>query len=83
MTTAHSTHGTGGTGGTGGTEGWQAGVRRRLGLGRLLPLGAAEDGAWLAESAAVGALRSAVGAEAGLGRIRVGLVDAAGTHAPA
>ncbi|WP_030908943.1 hypothetical protein [Streptomyces sp. NRRL F-5126] len=76
MTTAH------GTSGTSGTEGWQAGVRRRLGLGRLLPLGAAEDSAWLAESAAVGALRSAVWAEAGLGRIRVGLADTAGAQPP-
>lgn len=35
-------------------------VRQQLGLGRLLPLGDAEDGAWLAERAAVDALRAAV-----------------------
>lgn len=35
-------------------------VRHQLGLGRLLPLGGAEDGAWLTEEAAVAALRSAV-----------------------
>jgi hypothetical protein len=67
MTTAHDTHG---------GEGWQAGLRRRLGLGRLLPLGSAEDGAWLAEQAAVAALRAAgrAGTEgaATLGRVRVG-----------
>ncbi|MGQ4515848.1 hypothetical protein [Streptomyces sp. DW26H14] len=67
MTTAHDTHG---------SEGWQAGVRRRLGLGRLLPLGSAGDGAWLAEQAAVGVLRAAGTAgtdgTAVLGRVRVG-----------
>ncbi|GAA3739045.1 hypothetical protein [Streptomyces tremellae] len=67
MTTAHDTHG---------SEGWQAGVRRRLGLGRLLPLGSAEDGAWLAERAAAGALRAAgeraMAGAAVLGRLRVG-----------
>ncbi|MFC4497249.1 nucleopolyhedrovirus P10 family protein [Streptomyces ovatisporus] len=35
------------------------GVRHQLGLGNLLPLGDAGDGAWLAESAAVAALRAA------------------------
>lgn len=35
-------------------------VRHQLGLGRLLPLGGAEDGAWLTEETAVAALRSAV-----------------------
>jgi hypothetical protein len=35
-------------------------VRQQLGLGRLLPLGDADDGAWLAERAAVDALRAAV-----------------------
>ncbi|MEW2549339.1 hypothetical protein AB0910_26810 [Streptomyces sp. NPDC047002] len=67
MTTAHDTHG---------SEGWQAGVRRRLGLGRLLPLGSAEDGSWLAERAAAGALRAAgeqaTAGAAVLGRLRVG-----------
>ncbi len=36
-------------------------VREQLTLGRLLPLGAPEDGVWLAESAARGALRHTVG----------------------
>ncbi|WP_329458479.1 hypothetical protein [Streptomyces sp. NBC_01497] len=70
MTTAHDTHG---------SEGWQAGVRRRLGLGRLLPLGSAEDGSWLAEAAAARALRAAGAAGTGgaltLGRVRVGPAD--------
>lgn len=35
-------------------------VRQHLGLGRLLPLGDADDGAWLAERAAAAALRAAV-----------------------
>ncbi|GGY90276.1 hypothetical protein [Streptomyces nitrosporeus] len=38
---------------------WTAAVRRRLGLGRLLPLGGPEDGAWIAERAAAAVLRSA------------------------
>ncbi|MCF3961354.1 hypothetical protein [Streptomyces fuscigenes] len=75
MTTAHDTHG---------GEGWQAGVRRRLGLGRLLPLGSAADGAWLAERAAVEALRAAGWRETGgaalLGRVRVGPSDEGGAR---
>ncbi|MEV7423966.1 hypothetical protein [Streptomyces sp. NPDC091212] len=47
MTTAH------------GTDGWTASVRQRLALGRLLPLGEAADGAWLAERAARAELRRA------------------------
>lgn len=34
-------------------------MRHRLGLGRLLPLGEAPDGSWMAETAAAGALRAA------------------------
>ena len=42
------------------TEGdWERAVREQVGLGRLLPLGAADDGAWIAERAAAGALRRA------------------------
>ncbi|MGX1121441.1 hypothetical protein RKD37_006804 [Streptomyces ambofaciens] len=33
-------------------DGWTRTVRERLGLGRLLPLGGPEDGAWIAERAA-------------------------------
>jgi hypothetical protein len=50
-------------------------VRRQVGLGRLLPLGAREDGAWLTERAAGWALRRAVAeavADVRLDRLRVG-----------
>ncbi|MFF0746081.1 nucleopolyhedrovirus P10 family protein [Streptomyces sp. NPDC004111] len=49
-------------------------VRQRLGLGRLLPLGGAADGCWLAESAAVEVLRRACATVDGvvLGPLRVG-----------
>ncbi|GAA2460064.1 nucleopolyhedrovirus P10 family protein [Streptomyces macrosporus] len=52
-------------------------VRRQLGLGRLLPLGEAADGAWLMERAAVGVLRQAAGALRGVrpGRTRIDLAD--------
>ncbi|QCX75757.1 hypothetical protein C9F11_10385 [Streptomyces sp. YIM 121038] len=40
-------------------DGWAAAVRRQLGLGRVLPLGGAGDGAWLTEAAATAALRRA------------------------
>lgn len=64
-------------------EGWTGAVRARLGLGRLLPLGTAEDGAWLAERAAEPVLRRAAGEVPGVvpGGIRTGLADpgAAGT----
>ncbi|MFJ8583073.1 hypothetical protein ACIRD2_00250 [Streptomyces sp. NPDC093595] len=58
-------------------EGWATAVRSRLGLGRLLPLGGAADGAWLAERAAAGVLRRAAWAVPGVspGRLRVGLAD--------
>jgi hypothetical protein len=51
-------------------------VRGQVGLGRLLPLGAADDGLWLAERAAVGVLAGARDAVAGarLARLTVGLV---------
>jgi hypothetical protein len=44
-------------------------VRRQIGFGRLLPLGGAEDGAWLAERAAAGVLRQAAD---GLPGVRTG-----------
>ncbi|MBN3928549.1 nucleopolyhedrovirus P10 family protein [Streptomyces verrucosisporus] len=44
-------------------------VRRQIGFGRLLPLGGAEDGAWIAERAAAGVLRQAA---AGLPGVRPG-----------
>ncbi|MDI6407258.1 hypothetical protein QLX52_00135 [Streptomyces albus] len=46
-------------------------VRRQLGLGRLLPLGRAADGAWIAEEAAVGVLCRAAGG-ARLSGVRIG-----------
>ncbi|GGT24870.1 hypothetical protein [Streptomyces purpureus] len=65
----------GGTGTTG--TGWSAAVRGRLGLSRLLPLGGTEDGAWLAERAAVSVLRRAAGEVRGVapGAMRVRLAD--------
>ncbi|WP_028814282.1 hypothetical protein [Streptomyces flavidovirens] len=62
-------------------DGLTRAVRRRLGLGRLLPLGEASDGAWLAEKAADSVLRQAAAEVAGLGvgvslgRLRIGLAD--------
>ncbi|WP_328581585.1 hypothetical protein [Streptomyces sp. NBC_00370] len=78
MTTAQSTDGHS-------SDGWTAAVRERLGLGRLLPLGAAADGAWLAEQAATAELRLAAAAVPGVvpGRLRVSLHDPAGAGTPA
>jgi hypothetical protein len=60
-------------------------VRRQLGLGRLVPLGAEADGAWLTERAAEAVLRRAADAVPGvrLGGLRIALADpdAAGTPA--
>ncbi|MER7744798.1 hypothetical protein ABT013_05965 [Streptomyces bacillaris] len=55
-------------------DGWTAAVRQRLGLGRLLPLGGATDGVWIAETAAASVLRAeAVVPGAVLGALRIGL----------
>ncbi|MFJ9177636.1 nucleopolyhedrovirus P10 family protein [Streptomyces sp. NPDC102360] len=56
---------------------WTEAVRTQLGLGRLLPLGGAQDGAWLTEPAAAQALRRAVQGLRGvrLGALRLGLAD--------
>ncbi|GGZ91294.1 hypothetical protein GCM10010329_09490 [Streptomyces spiroverticillatus] len=50
-------------------------MRRRLGVGRLLPLGPPEDGSWLTERAADTVLRRAAEGVGGvaLGTLRVGL----------
>lgn len=58
-------------------DGLTRAVRQRLGLGRLLPLGEASDGAWLAEKAADPVLRRAAAGVAGvaLGSLRIGLAD--------
>ncbi|WP_435286248.1 hypothetical protein [Streptomyces bacillaris] len=55
-------------------DGWTAAVRQRLGLGRLLPLGGATDGIWIAETAAASVLRAeAVVPGTVLGALRIGL----------
>ncbi|ATL26772.1 nucleopolyhedrovirus P10 family protein [Streptomyces formicae] len=58
-------------------DGWTQAVRRRLGLGRVLPLGGAADGTWVTETAAVAALRRAAGQVAGVhsGDLRIGVAD--------
>ncbi|WP_086830171.1 hypothetical protein [Streptomyces sp. NRRL B-24572] len=55
-------------------ESWTAAVRDRLALGRLLPLGAAEDGAWITERAARSFLDPAASAVRGVvpGGLRIG-----------
>ncbi|MFF5131170.1 hypothetical protein ACFY41_30140 [Streptomyces syringium] len=55
-------------------------VRQQIGLGRLLPLGGAADGAWITEYAAVAALRRAASAAlpgVRLGTVRLALADPA------
>ncbi|MBT2504347.1 hypothetical protein J7I98_00275 [Streptomyces sp. ISL-98] len=66
-------------------DGLTRAVRQRLGLGRLLPLGRAADGAWLAEQAADSVLRRAAGELPGvaLGALRIGLADPETVEAPA
>ncbi|MDX5565105.1 hypothetical protein PYK79_19680 [Streptomyces sp. ID05-04B] len=63
------------------SDGWTGAVRRRLGLGRLLPLGGPRDGAWLTEAAAEAVLRRAARDVAGvrLGVLRLGLADPDGS----
>ncbi|MFF2408414.1 hypothetical protein [Streptomyces sp. NPDC058092] len=66
-------------------DGWTAAVRQRLGLGRLLPLGAPADGAWISERAAVAVLRGAVGGPGPgpvLGKLRISVADPDGAPAP-
>ncbi|MGA5215690.1 hypothetical protein ACPCAE_06355 [Streptomyces cinereoruber] len=55
-------------------EGWTAAVRDRLAPGRLLPLGTAEDGAWITERAVRQVLDGTAAAVRGVvpGRLRVG-----------
>jgi len=62
-------------------DGWTAAVRQRLGLGRLLPLGGAVDGAWIAETAAASVLRGATVEGAVLGTLRIGPAREATTGA--
>lgn len=60
-------------------------VRQQLRLGRLLPLGGPEDGAWLTERAADAVLRRAAGAVPGvrLGALRIALADPDAAARPA
>ncbi|MFF0163959.1 nucleopolyhedrovirus P10 family protein [Streptomyces sp. NPDC005263] len=63
---------------------WTRTVRHQLGLGRLLPLGDARDGAWISESAADAVLRRAAGSmrDVRLGPVRIGLADPEDTDEP-
>ncbi|MEU0074649.1 nucleopolyhedrovirus P10 family protein [Streptomyces sp. NPDC006332] len=56
---------------------WTQTVRHQLGLGRLLPLGDARDGAWISESAADAVLRRAAASmrDVRLGPVRIQLAD--------
>ncbi|MET8100156.1 hypothetical protein ABZV29_27385 [Streptomyces sp. NPDC005236] len=56
---------------------WTQVVRHQLGLGRLLPLGLALDGAWITEEAAESVLRREAAALEGvrLGALRIALAD--------
>lgn len=66
------------------TDRWTQSVRHQLGLGRLLPLGGARDGAWIAEEAAEAVLRRAVRGVRGvrLESLRIALADPAAAHEP-
>ncbi|GAA3378680.1 hypothetical protein GCM10020367_59160 [Streptomyces sannanensis] len=59
------------------TDGWTPAVRQHIGLGRLLPLGGPEDGAWITERAAGGVLSRAASGVPGirLGTVRIRLAD--------
>ncbi|MFF5956463.1 nucleopolyhedrovirus P10 family protein [Streptomyces luteogriseus] len=63
---------------------WTQAVRHQLGIGRLLPLGDARDGAWIAERAAEAVLRSAAWDVPGvrLDALRVAGADTADTAEP-
>ncbi|MFF1479215.1 nucleopolyhedrovirus P10 family protein [Streptomyces sp. NPDC058301] len=64
---------------------WSTEVRRRLALGRLLPLGEAADGAWVTERAAGAVLRAACAGVPGLAvtSLRLSLADPAAAGVPA
>ncbi|MFC8511501.1 nucleopolyhedrovirus P10 family protein [Streptomyces sp. NPDC057257] len=66
-------------------EQWtRAAVRHRLGLGRLLPLGGAHDGAWITEEAAGAVLRRACEELRGLrlDALHISLADPEDAHEP-
>ncbi|MEE4421061.1 hypothetical protein [Streptomyces bugieae] len=60
-------------------------VRQQLGIGRVLPLGGPANGSWITEQAAAGALRAALGTQAGvrLGTLRLSVADPAHAQEPA
>ncbi|MFJ4357576.1 nucleopolyhedrovirus P10 family protein [Streptomyces massasporeus] len=64
---------------------WTQAVRHQLGIGRLLPLGDARDGAWIAERAAEAVLRSAAWDAPGvrLDALRIAVADPEDTAEPA
>ncbi|MGW0184780.1 nucleopolyhedrovirus P10 family protein [Streptomyces sp. NPDC003362] len=64
---------------------WTRAVRDQLGLGRILPLGDARDGAWIAEAAARAVLWRAADEVTGvrLGALRIALADPDHTYDPA
>ncbi|MFC5214950.1 nucleopolyhedrovirus P10 family protein [Streptomyces coerulescens] len=61
---------------------WTQAVRYQVGLGRLLPLGGARDGAWIFEQAAEAVLRRAAGDMRGvrLEALRIALSDPEDVH---
>ncbi|MEU8755509.1 nucleopolyhedrovirus P10 family protein [Streptomyces chartreusis] len=61
---------------------WTQAVRHQVGLGRLLPLGGAHDGAWISEQAAEAVLRRAAGDMRGArpGALRIALCDPGDTQ---
>jgi hypothetical protein len=64
---------------------WTRAVREQLGLGRLLPLGGPEDGAWIAERAAREVLLAEARRVAGVrpGDLRIGTADPGDVQEPA
>lgn len=66
------------------SDGWAQAVREQLGPGRLVPLGAPEDGAWITERAALSVLSHAALRVPGVrpGRMRVGPADPPVYEAP-
>ncbi|MFC8199481.1 nucleopolyhedrovirus P10 family protein [Streptomyces sp. NPDC057298] len=64
---------------------WTQAVRHQIGLGRLLPLGGARDGAWITEAAATSVLRRAVRHVPGvrLDALRLSLTDPDDASEPA
>ncbi|MFJ3444993.1 nucleopolyhedrovirus P10 family protein [Streptomyces sp. NPDC086081] len=64
---------------------WTRAVRQQLGLGRLLPLGEARDGAWISERAVEAVLGRATRDTPGvrLDTLRIALADSAELHEPA